>query len=127
MARWLTSLFFLIILGSGVLSGTPLADNLVKNEMCRMKCCKHKSESATPQQADAVNLCRTINCTTSAPTSTTSGQMNLAPLFVILKKFSIFQFLLVPQQGEKAQPLFAETAQLKTFQPKYIQNHSFLI
>lgn len=128
MARWLTSLFFLIVLGSSaLLSGTPLSKNGSEKEMCEMKCCKSSSVKAVPKQVTAAKLCCAVNCAASAPTSTTSAQMNLAPLLVVLKNFPIFQFLLVPQQAEKAQPLFAETAQLKTFQPKYIQNNSFLI
>ncbi len=93
-----------------------------------MKCCKKKAESAKPQQTDAANLCRTINCTNPAPISTTnSTQTNLVPLRVILRNFTIFQLLLAPQINDNSQPLFAKTVRLKTFQPKYIQYQSFLI
>ncbi|CAN5676321.1 hypothetical protein BH18ACI1_BH18ACI1_05610 [soil metagenome] len=128
MARWLKSLFLVFVLCGSVFSGAPFADSSMKKDSCSMKCCKHKAESAKPQQIDATNLCRTINCTNSVPNSTTtSAQMNLAPLLFVLKNFPIFQFLLAPQPKEKVQPLFSKTVQLKTFQPKYIQNLSLLI
>ncbi len=128
MARRLKSLFFILVLCGGVFSGTTFADNNMKKDSCPMKCCKKKAESAKPQQTDAANLCRAINCTNPAPLSTAnSTQTNLAPLLVILKNFTIFQFLLAPQPKDNSQPLFAKTAQLKDFQPKYIQYQSFLI
>ena len=127
MARWFTSLFFLIFLGGSVFSGTPLRDNCVKNEMYQMKCCNHKTESLTPQQADDIKLCQTLNCTTSAPTSPTSAQMRLVSLLVILKTSPIIQIFFATESKEKVQPFYAKTVFLKPFQPKYIQYHSFLI
>ena len=124
----LKSLIFILVLCGSVFTGTPFADTGMKKDKCPMKCCK-KAKSAKPSQKDAVRLCRTLNCTNTAPTSTTSSaQMNLASLLVILKHFPAFQFLLAPPTTKNnSQPLFAETARLKTFQPKYIRNLSLLI
>ncbi len=128
MGRRIASLFFLIILASGVVSGTPLADNRVKNEMCRVNCCHHQAESATPNQADIADLCRTINCTTSAPTPTTSARMRLAPVLVILKTFPIFRLPFTTQSKVITQSFdVKKTVLLNISQPKYIQNQSFLI
>jgi len=128
MGRRIVSLFFLIILASGVVLGTPLADNRVKNEMCRVNCCKHKTESATPNQADADDLCRTINCTATAPTPTNSAKMRRAPLLVILKTFPIFRLPFTTQSKVITQSFdVKKTVLLNISQPKYIQNQSFLI
>ena len=128
MGRRIASLIFLIILVSGVVSGTPLADNRLKNKMCQVNCCQHQAESATPNRADIADLCQTINCTTSAPTPTTSAHFRRAPLFVVLKTFPIFQSLFTTQPKVKAQFFdVKKTVFLKISQPKYIQNNSFLI
>ena len=128
MARRLKSLFFILFLCGSVFSGTTFADNNIKKDSCLMKCCKEKAESAEPRQTDAANLCRTINCTNPVPTSTTtSTQTNLAPLLFLLKNLTHFKFLFAPPTKDNSQPLFAKTARLKNFQPKYIQNQSFLI
>ncbi len=128
MARRLKSLFFVLFLCGGVFSGTTFADNNMKKDSCPMKCCKKIDKYAKSQPTDAANLCRTINCVNPSPTSTTnSTQLNFAPLLFVLKNFTIFQFLFAPQPKDNSQPLFAKTAQLQTFQPKYIQHQSFLI
>lgn len=128
MARRLISLFFLLILTGGALAGTPLNANGTPKETCPMKCCKRTSANSNPQKADAAKLCFTVNCSTSAPTSTSPAQqMNFAPLLFVLKNLPIFQFLFAPQPKEKTVSLFTERTLLKTFQPKYIQNLSLLI
>ena len=100
----------------------------MKKDMCPMKCCKHKAASSKPQQKETANLCRTLNCINPVPTSTAnSAQMNLAPLLFVLKNVTIFQFLFATQPKVKVEPVFAFEKQLKTFQPKYIQNLSLLI
>lgn len=128
MARWLKSLFFVFVLCGSVLSGTVFADSGMSKEDCLTKCCKRKAENVKSGQIDAASLCRAMNCTNPAPISTAnSTQMNLVPLLVILKTFPIFRILLASPPKDNSQPKFAETVQLKTFQPKYIQNQSFLI
>lgn len=128
MAERLKSILFLFVLCVSVVSGAPFASGSMKKDSCPIKCCKEKKQSAETKRKDAASLCRTLNCTIPAPTSTqSSAQINLAPLLVALKYLPAFQFLFSAPTKNSSQPLFTDAARLKTFQPKYIKNLSLLI
>lgn len=127
MGRGNASLFFLIIF-SGVLLGTPLAGNRVKNELCLKDCCNYEMESSSTQKDAAVDLCRTSNCTVSAPASMISAHLRRAPLFADSKTFPFFQSLFAAHTKAKALFFNAEKFLFPNIsQPKYIHNQSLLI
>lgn len=113
---------------SGVMSGTPFGESGMDKKMCPMKCCKKAAKKKETEHKNAVEICRALNCNTPTPTNTgSSSQISFAAIFVALKTFPIFQFLISPKTSEKQTLFVADAGILKKFQPKYIQNHSFLI
>ena len=129
MSRKLAALFFLIILGSStLLSGAPLTDSAMRTNVCPMKCCKKKSASNQRKTQNTEKLCRTLNCTTSFPISQTNARVQFVSLLVILKNTSFLQLLSISHLKTKQSYLVKrDFPQLKSFQPKYIQNLSLLI
>lgn len=128
MKRWLTSLFFLIVLIASVPAGTSFVANGMNKNVCPMKCCKKKTaKSAEPKQSD-VAICRTLNCSTPTPTNTNfSSQVNFTPNLILSEKTTLFEILFSTEQKENIQPFNENQTRLKTSQPKYIQHQSFLI
>ncbi|MEZ5426423.1 MAG: hypothetical protein R2747_09170 [Pyrinomonadaceae bacterium] len=123
------SLFFLITLAGSIPAGTAFAGGGMNENMCRMKCCKkEKAKGAQPKKSD-VAICRTLNCSTPAPTNSgSSAQVNLAPNLVISEKATLFAILFSTTPKESAaRPLSFEPTARPAFQPKYIQNLSLLI
>jgi hypothetical protein len=127
MKRWVTSLFLVFALASGVLAGMPLHAGNMDSGM--MSCCdKARSKEQTPE-ANAARLCCAVNCADPAPTSP-GGTFNLAPANIEISK-SVAEQISALFQKEKTTPRitqqYSREIRPRTFQPKYIQNSSFLI
>ena len=125
MKKWLTSLFLLATLSSGVFAGTSFHSE----KMGMMNCCdKAKSKPQSPE-ASAARLCCALNCSDSAPTS--SGlSLNFSPSSVVIED-SVAAQIADLLKAHRFRPLISTLVELskapRSFQPKYIQHHSFLI
>ena len=128
MVKGCVSLFFLIILFGGALLGMPSTGNRTKIELCPDNCCNLEMESTMSQRDAAVDLCRTMNCTVSAPNSMISTHLRRAYLFADSKPFPIFQSFFAVDIKAKAFSFNAEKSLFPNIsQPKYIYNRSLLI
>ncbi len=127
MKKWLTSLFLLFALASGVLAGTPVFSGNAENGMSAMKCCKKKSHEV--KSVSAAQLCCAVNCSSPAPTAP-GASFNFSPLAVIISDSILKQIESLLGQQKPALNVsfsFERVIFSQKFQPKYIQNHSFLI
>jgi hypothetical protein len=131
MANRLKTLFFVIVLGVGVLSGIPLqgGDMKMREKVCPMKCCKKKAESARPKNArNARYICRVLVCSQNMPTNTTAPvQINLAPVIIASEKLALFEILFATTPKEESVPLFIENSQNLQIRPIYIRHNRILI
>ncbi|MCY7375619.1 MAG: hypothetical protein LH472_06565, partial [Pyrinomonadaceae bacterium] len=59
MIKWLTSLFLLFALASGVLAGTPVFSGNAENALSAMECCKKKTKDCDAETVSAAQLCCT--------------------------------------------------------------------
>jgi len=129
MKKWLTSLFLFFALASGVLAGTPAFSGNAENGMSAMECCKKKTKDCGTKSVSAAQLCCTVNCNNPAPTAP-GASLNYAPSSVVISDSILKQIALLFAQEKPVQTVF-HSFECKTlpqkFQPKYIQNHSFLI
>ena len=130
MKRWLTSLFVLFALASGALAGaTPFANN-AQNGMSAMECCKKKAKDCNGSDSmSAAQLCCAVNCNNPAPNSPVAS-FNFSPSSIIISDSVLKQIALLLKKEKPDQPIlfsFEPKVLLKKFQPKYIQNNSFLI
>ncbi|MDQ2747186.1 MAG: hypothetical protein M3T96_08010 [Acidobacteriota bacterium] len=127
MKKWLTSFFLFFSLATGVLAGTPALTGSAKNDMSAMDCCRKKGMDA--KTVSAAQICCAVNCTNPAPT-TPGAAFNFSPSSVIISDSILKQIALLFAQEKPVQTIFY-SFERKTlpqiFQPKYIQNHSFLI
>jgi len=125
MKKRLTSLFLLFALAGGVFAGTPFHSE--KMEM--MKCCDKAQSKEQSPAVTAAQLCCALNCTDSVPTS--SGlSFNFSPASVAVED-SISAQIADLFKIEWIKPSISHSYELtvvsRSFQPKYIQHHSFLI
>jgi len=122
MVRRLTLLFLLLVVASGVVSGTPLPASSDK----MMKCCdKAKSKDQSPS-AEATRLCCAVNCSDAAPTSSFGS----SPSSATIAKSVVEQIAALFRTKKAKTPVAAPYLPRilpQTFQPKYIQHHSLLI
>ncbi len=129
MKNWLTSLFLLFALASGVLAGTPAFTSNAENDMSAMECCKKKTKDCDAESVSAAQLCCAINCGNPAPTAP-GASVNFSPSAIIISD-SILKQIAARLNREKLLQAVSFSFERKTlpqkFQPKYIQNHSFLI
>lgn len=131
MKKWLTSLFLLLALASGVLAGTPAFSGSAENGMSAMECCKKKAKGCDgAKTVSAAQLCCAVNCNNPAPTSPGTS-FNFSPSSFIIRDSILKQIALLLVKEKPAQTAISPSLERKTFspehQPKYIQNHSFLI
>jgi hypothetical protein len=129
MKKWLTSLFLLFALASGVLAGTPVFSGNAENGMSAMACCKKKPKDCDAKSVSAAQLCCAINCGNPAPSSP-GASFNFSPLAVIISDSILKQIASLFGQQKPALKVsfsFERVIFSQKFQPKYIQNHSFLI
>ena len=127
MARLLTSLFLFLGLASFAFAGTPVFSG-DQNGMSAMECCK-KHHADNIKNVSAAQLCCALNCNTQAPNSS-SSVFNFSPSVVNVTDSVLSQiaFLLKKENSTViASVSFERIAATPSFQPKYIQHHSFLI
>jgi hypothetical protein len=127
MKKWSISLFLLFTLASGVLAGMPLRAGNMDSGM--MACCVKAKSNEQSAEANAARVCCAVKCTDPAPTSP-SGSFNFAPANLEISK-AVAERISALFKKEKTLPRLAGSYSRKIypriFQPKYIQNNSFLI
>ena len=128
MKKWLTSLFLIVALVSGVLAGVPLYSGSENSQM--MDCCKKAKSKEQSKEANIARLCCAVNCSDSAPTPSGTS-FNFSPSVIIISDSIIKQIaslLLIKAKPTTTVAFSFERVPLaKKFQPKYLQHHSFLI
>ena len=125
MAKRLTMLLVILSLASGVLAGTPLHDP----SEGMMECCKRSKSLEQSKSAEVSRLCCAMNCSTSAPTPS-PGSFNPAPanFAIIISIADQIEALFAKKRAVQAVPMaYSLDIFPRTFQPSYIQHHSFLI
>ncbi len=124
MARWLTTIFVVITLASGLLAGEPLRKSSGKMMSC---CDKARSKDNSPS-ARAASLCCALNCSETVPTQS-GGVYNYSPSGVTIVSLIVdLPDILFPKKHYPAGDLSHSLISLpQTFQPKYIQHKSLLI
>ena len=131
MKKWLTSLLLLFALASGVLAGTPVFSGSAENGMSAMECCKKKAKDCDgAKTVSAAQLCCAVNCNNPAPTSP-GASFNFSPSSFIIRDSILKQIALLLVKEKPLQTAVSFSFERKIIspehQPKYIQNHSFLI
>ncbi|MFZ1700867.1 MAG: hypothetical protein WBO10_03935 [Pyrinomonadaceae bacterium] len=125
MKKWLTSFCLLFALAGGVFVGMPAHSE--KMEM--MKCCDKAKSKNKSAEVSLARLCCALNCSDSAPTSA-SFSGNFSPSSIAVED-SISAQIADLYKIEKTQSSGSQSYELgvakRSFQPKYIQHHSFLI
>ena len=127
MARWLTALILLLILTGSVLAGASVFAGGDQSGMSAMDCCKKKGMNVASQ--DAARFCCAINCNNPSPTSP-NGAFNFSPSAQCVTDSVLTQIvsLLGKERVSHSTSFSFERETLtRSFQPKYIQHHSFLI
>lgn len=128
MKKWLTSLFLIVALASGVLAGMPFHTGNESSQM--MDCCKKAKSKEQSKEANIARLCCAVNCSDSAPTPSGTA-FNFSPSAIIISDSIIKQIASLLRLKAKSNPTVAfsfERVPLpQNFQPKYLQHHSFLI
>lgn len=125
MAKRLIMLMVVLALAVGVLAGTPLRDP----NGSMPECCKRARSKERSPQAEAARLCCAVNCSTTTPTSS-STSFNSAPVnFTITASIAdrIAAIFAKKTAVVAAPAAYSREILLLTFQPSYIQHHSFLI
>lgn len=131
MKKWLTSAFLLSALAFGVLAGTPAFSGSSESGMSAMECCKKKRKGCRGAESmSAAQACCMINCNSPVPTAP-GASFNFSPSVIIISDSILKQIAALLEKEKPASPAVFFTVERKTlsqkFQPKYIQNHSFLI
>ena len=127
MARWLTAFFLLLILTGSVLAGASVFSGGDQDGMSAMDCCKKKGMNVSSK--DAAKFCCAMNCSNPPPTSPGSA-FNFSPSVqsttdsVLTQIVSLLRIERVPQRVSFS---FDRETLTRSFQPKYIRHHSFLI
>ena len=128
MKKWLTSLFLIVALASGVLAGMPLHSENENSQM--MDCCKKAKSKEQSKEANIARLCCAVNCSDPAPIPTGTA-FNFSPSAIIVSDSIIKQIASLLRLKAKPNPTaafsFERVPLAKKFQPKYLQHHSFLI
>ena len=128
MKKWLTSLFLIVALASGVLAGMPLHSGNDNSQM--MDCCKKAKSKEQSREASIARLCCAVNCSDSAPTPSGTS-FNFSPLAIIISDSIIKQIASLLRLKEKPSTTiafsFGRVPLPQKNQPKYLQHHSFLI
>ena len=127
MKRWLTTLILLFALVGGLLAGTPVFSGNAESGMSAMACCKKKSHNV--KSISAAQLCCLINCNSQTPNPSGSS-FNFSPSAIIISDSISNQFAPLLKKIRSLRTIsysFERKTFSRKFQPKYIQNHSFLI
>ncbi len=129
MKRWLTSLFLLFALAAGALAGASPFSGNAQNGMSAMECCKKKAKDCGAKSMSAAQLCCAVNCGNPTPSSP-GAPVNFSPSGIIISDSILKQIVSLLRKVEPDQPIlfsFEPQVSPKRFEPKYIQNNSFLI
>ena len=129
MRNWLTSLFLLFALASGVLAGTPVFSGGAENGRSAMECCKKKMKDCDAKTVSAARLCCAVNCGNPVPTSP-GASFNFSPSSITIGDSILKQILSLLERKKTVQTIsfsFERETSSQKLQPKYIQHHSFLI
>lgn len=128
MAKRLTSMILLLVLASGSLAGTPIFSGGDQRAMSEMACCKMQQMETRP--TSAARLCRVLNCSESAPTSS-NVTVNVSASAYTVSDSIRSQIASLLENAKPVQGLSSAAVERKVFRPalqlKYIQHHSFLI
>jgi hypothetical protein len=128
MKKWLTSIFLLLALASGVLAGMPLHSGNMNSRM--MDCCKKAKSKEQSSEASIARLCCALNCTDPAPTSS-SLSYNFSPSTIIISDSIVKQIAQLLYATEKPITVTFVLPKREILPrknpPKYIRHHSFLI
>lgn len=127
MKKWLTSLFLLFALATGVLAGASAFSGNTENGMSAMECCKKKKMGA--KTVSAAQLCCAVNCNSPAPSSP-GAPVNFSPSIILISDSILKQIASLLGRAKPIQTVsfaFERETFPQKHQPKYIQHHSFLI
>lgn len=127
MKKWLTSLFLIMALASGVLAGTPLHSGNMNSQMS--DCCKKAKSKEQTREANIARLCCAVNCSDSSNTSQ-GALFNFSPSSFTISDSILKQIAFLIDRKNPVQTLavsFERENISPQIQPKYIQHHSFLI
>ena len=123
MTKWLTSLFLLLALSSGIFAGVPLKSG---EQECSMDCCHKALNHESSAEITAAKLCCAVFCRQSGSTSSTVKMPQFTPLavfaiyFATLKKPSVTVAKKHPQK-------FISKISLQDSHPIFIRHHVLLI
>ena len=127
--KWLTSVFLVLALASGVLAGMPLHSGAMNSPS--MKCCKKMKMAEKAPAASLARLHCAINCTDSSPTPGNGSSSNFAPTGIIISDSiskQIAALFSTKQRMTSTNAALLEQVLLpRKIPPKYLQHHSFLI
>ena len=125
MKERLTSFLLLFALAGGVFAGMPVHSE--KMEM--MHCCPKAMDNDGSPVTSMARLCCALNCSDSAPTSS-SFSSNFSPSSATNEdsiSAQIADLFKIARNRPSVVRSYESPAVARSFQPKYIQHHSFLI
>jgi len=124
MMKRLAVLIFIFVIGSNVLTGTPIYAQ--KSEM--MKCCKSAFKSGDPDRISAAKLCCVVNCPQSGATTTTTMSVQMTQFIPLVISFLNFAFQKQAIAPQSLKHLYG-VAELSppNSPPVYLRHSAFLI
>ncbi|MEO7539699.1 MAG: hypothetical protein ABIV21_06710 [Pyrinomonadaceae bacterium] len=124
MTKWPTTFILLIAFAGGVFAGLPLHPPTMP-----MKCCDKARSRDKTRAASLARLRCAMDCSETTPVS--SGlSFNFAPSSVAIEASiasQIADLFRVQRSAPTDAPSYRSPAASRSFQPRYIQYHSFLI
>ena len=125
MKAKLTSFFVFFALAGSVLAGMS-----VPGEKIEMKdCCDRARSKDLSRAASMARICCALKCGESAPTSSGQSFNYSSPFVVVVDSMSpqITDLVKIERFRQLVLPSYLLPLIRRSFQPKYIQYHSFLI
>jgi hypothetical protein len=124
MIKRVAVLVFILLIGSNVLTGTPIYTQ--KSEM--MKCCKSAFKSGDPDRISAAKLCCAVNCPQSGAATTTTMSVQMTQFVPLILSFFNFDFQKRTVSPKSSKRLF-NLAELSPPNPPpvYLRHSVFLI
>jgi len=124
MMKRLAVLIFIFVIGSNVLTGTPIYTQ--KSEM--MKCCKSAFKSGDPDRISAANLCCAVNCPQSGAATTTTMSVQMTQFVPLILSFLNLTFQKQTLSPKSSKRMF-DVAELSPPNPPpvYLRHSAFLI
>ena len=130
MAVKLKTLLFILVLGTGVVSGVPLqgSEMGMNKEVCPMKCCEKAAKSSKAKRSNESSyLCRVLVCSQTTPSNTASVvQVNFVPVIVASERKTIFEVI----EATKPKGLSVrdvDAAKSPTELPRYLLHQRILV